>query len=156
MYTVSSLAKASGTSVDTVRYYSRLGLLPERGRTAGGHRYFDESAIERLQFIRGAQWFELRLDEIRELLEARDKGRCPCELTKSLLAQKVAAIDSERERLGHIRSVLGGLLTNPGDPGFNEAALSAGATCHTSRFREREYLIRRRAAVEGRLRDLSG
>ncbi|HEV2071017.1 MAG TPA: MerR family transcriptional regulator [Acidimicrobiales bacterium] len=63
---------------DTVRYYERLGLLPETGRTGGGHRYYDEAALERLRFIKGAQWFELRSDEIRELLELFDADGCAC------------------------------------------------------------------------------
>jgi DNA-binding transcriptional MerR regulator len=155
MYTVSTLAKAAGLSVDTVRYYSRLGLLPERGRTSGGHRYFDESAIERLQYIRGAQWFELRLEEIRELLDTSDSGGCPCERTKSLLEEKIAAIDSERERLDHIRTELARLLKNAGEPGFNQAAISAGANGH-ARYPERDTLVRRRAAIDRRLNELSG
>jgi len=45
--------------------YRRLGLLPETGRTGAGHRYYDEAALERHRFIKGAQWFELRLEQIR-------------------------------------------------------------------------------------------
>ena len=52
---VSELAGRAGISPDTVRYYGRLGLLPETGRTGAGHRYYDEAALERLRFIKGAQ-----------------------------------------------------------------------------------------------------
>ncbi|MBW3547944.1 MAG: MerR family transcriptional regulator [Actinobacteria bacterium] len=67
-----------------MRYYERLGLLPETGRTGGGPRYYDEAALERLRFIKGAQWFELRLDEIRELLELFDADGCACEHTRDV------------------------------------------------------------------------
>ena len=126
MYTVATLARAAGLSVDTVRYYTRLGLLPEAGRTRGGHRYFDEGAVARLQFIRGAQWFELRLDEIRALLMISDEGGCPCELTKSILERKIAAIDAQRLRLDEVRKVLSRLVENFGGDGFNNAVMSAG------------------------------
>ena len=135
MYSISTLAKAAGLSVDTVRYYARLGLLPERGRTSGGHRYFDESAIERLQFIRGAQWFELSLDEIRELLHTSDRGQCPCQLTKSILEQKVAAIEAQRQRLDGIRAALDRLLSQEGGEAFNQAAKSLGAGGSVTRRR---------------------
>lgn len=150
MYSVSTLATAAGLSVDTVRYYSRLGLLPERGRTAGGHRYFDESAIERLQFIRGAQWFELSLDEIREFLALSDSGQCPCELTKSLLERKIADIDAQRDRLDRVRGVLERLVANASGEVFNDAAMSAGASCHTTRSPIRTYALRRRTSVDHR------
>ncbi len=75
---VAELASRAGITPDTVRYYGRLGLLPETGRTAGGHRYYDDTALERLRFIKGAQWFELRLKEIRELLDVFDGEVCPC------------------------------------------------------------------------------
>ncbi len=127
MYNVSALAKAAGLSVDTVRYYARLGLLPEVGRTRGGHRYFDERAIDRLQFIKGAQWFDLRLDEIRHLLRVSDEGGADRSYTKSLLEQKIAAIDAQRDRLDHIRAVLGELVDNAGER-FNDIARSFGAT----------------------------
>jgi DNA-binding transcriptional MerR regulator len=126
MYNVSALAKAAGLSVDTVRYYSRLGLLPEAGRTSGGHRYFDERAIERIQFIRGAQWLDLRLDEIRDLLEASQDGDGATSFTKALLEQKLTAIDAQRDRLDRVRSVLDRVLGNVGER-FNEEVLSVGA-----------------------------
>ena len=145
MFTVSTLAKAAGLNVDTVRYYARLGLIRESGRTPGGHRYFDDGALQRVLFIRGAQWFDLRLDEIRELLEVSDNGDGASTLTQALLEQKIAAIDAQRQRLDRIRSVLSRLLDNAGS-GFNATAMLVGAS---NRRREperaREHLLRGRA-----------
>jgi len=156
MYSVSALAKAAGLSVDTVRYYIRLGLLPEAGRTRGGHRFFDERAVERIQFIKGAQWFELSLEEIRELVEITDEGGCACHLTKSLLQQKIAAIDAQRDRLDEVRSELARLLDDNTieHDGFNVAAMSVGAAFSNGGSSERERLLARRADVVRRLRAL--
>ena len=147
MFTVSSLAKASGLNVDTIRYYARLGLLREAGRTRGGHRYFDDSALERLQFIRGAQWFDLRLDEIRELLDVKDRDGCALDFTQSLLEQKICAIEAQRDRLDRVRSALRRLLDNGGAPGFGAAAMLMGASADPDTDFERELLIRRSAAM---------
>lgn len=113
--TVSELASRAGISPDTVRYYGRLGLLAETGRTEAGHRYYDESALERLRFIKGAQWFELHLEEIRELLEVFDAGACPCGHARDVLFRRIAAIDEQRSRLDEIRAALCRLLGE--DPG---------------------------------------
>lgn len=107
---VSELAARTGISPDSVRYYGRLGLLPETGRTAAGHRYYDESALERVRFIKGAQWFELSLEEIRELLAVFDEGACPCGHTRDVVLRRIAVIDEQRARLDEIRAALCRLL----------------------------------------------
>ena len=107
---VSELASRAGITPDTVRYYGRLGLLPETGRTAAGHRYYDDTALERLRFIKGAQWFELRLEEIGELLEVFDGEVCPCGHTREVVLRRIAAIDEQRARLDEIRGALCRLL----------------------------------------------
>jgi DNA-binding transcriptional MerR regulator len=103
---VSELAARSGITADTVRYYGRLGLLAETGRTRAGHRYYDESALERVRFIKGAQWFELSLEDIRELLEVFDDGACPCGHTRAVVLRRIAAIDEQRARLDEMRAAL--------------------------------------------------
>ena len=44
--TVSELAGEAGTSADAVRYYERIGLLPEPERTTSGYRQYDADAVE--------------------------------------------------------------------------------------------------------------
>lgn len=113
---VSQLAERAGISPDTVRYYGRVGLLPETGRTDAGHRFYDEAALDRLRFIKGAQWFELRLDEIRELLEVVDGEDCACGPTLEVVLRRIAAIDEQRARLDEIRAALCRLLGGEPDP----------------------------------------
>ena len=112
--TVSQLAERARISSDAVRYYGRLGLLPETGRTDGGHRFYDEAALERLRFIKGAQWLDLTLDEIRALLELWDRGACPCGPAAAVLRERIAAIDDQATRLQQMRRVLCAMLD--GDP----------------------------------------
>ena len=107
---VSDLATRAGITPDTVRYYGRMGLLPESGRTDAGHRYYDDAALDRLRFIKGAQWLELRLGEIRSLLELFDGGTCPCGPTRELVLRRIAEIDHQRARLDEIRATLCHLL----------------------------------------------
>jgi DNA-binding transcriptional MerR regulator len=107
---VSELAARAGITADTVRYYGRVGLLPETGRTPAGHRWYDDDALERLRFIKGAQWFELRLEEIRALLAAFEGEGCACGATADLVRRRIAAIDEQRERLDEMRAALTRLL----------------------------------------------
>ncbi len=101
---VSALAARVGVRPDTVRYYERAGLLPAPARTSAEHRRYDETAVDRLQFIQGAQRLGLRLREIRELLAVRDTGTCPCGTAADLLQQRLAEIDAEMARLSALRA----------------------------------------------------
>lgn len=107
---VSQLEEHAGISSGAVRCHGRLGLLRETGRTGGGHRYDDEAALERLRFIKGSQWLDLTLDEIRVLLELWDSGQCACGPASAVLRQRIAAIDDQAARLQQMRRVLGAML----------------------------------------------
>jgi DNA-binding transcriptional MerR regulator len=102
--TVSKLAEQAGTSADTVRYYERIGLLPETERSASGYRLYGEEAVERLRFIKRAQRFGLRLEAIAELLDIRQRGLCPCGHTRRLLEARVAELDEEMSSLARLRA----------------------------------------------------
>lgn len=108
--TVSRLANQVGTSPDTLRYYERIGLLPAPERSASGYRLYDGSAVDRVNFIKRAQRFGLRLDDIRELLEIKERGLCPCGHTRALLETRVAHLDEERAALGRLRDEIQHML----------------------------------------------
>jgi DNA-binding transcriptional MerR regulator len=101
---VGELAAAVGVSADTLRSYTRTGLVPSPARTASGYRAYGPEAIERLRFIQGCQRLGLRLADIRDLLAVRDTGACPCEPAEELLRRRIAEIDAELARLAALRA----------------------------------------------------
>jgi DNA-binding transcriptional MerR regulator len=103
---VSDVAGRVGLTPATIRYYERLGLLPTPERTSSGYRQYDEEVTDRLRFIKGAQRFGLRLEEIRELLDIQARGQCPCGHTQELLRTRVAEVDEEIGRLKNLRTDL--------------------------------------------------
>jgi DNA-binding transcriptional MerR regulator len=105
-HTISVLADSFGLTTDTVRYYERLGLLPAPQRSRAGYRLYDEEAGERLQFIKGAQRMGLRLGDIKELLDVRDRGQCPCGHTQTLVQRRLAEVDDEIKQLTGLRRQL--------------------------------------------------
>ena len=73
---MSQLARLAGVAPDTVRYYGRIGLLPERERSEAGYRRFDAGQADRIRFIRAAQRLGLRLAEVGEQLQiSRERVR---------------------------------------------------------------------------------
>jgi DNA-binding transcriptional MerR regulator len=112
LLTVAALAKRTGMSPDTIRYYERIGLLAPPARTAAGYRQYAETEIDRLQFVQGAQRLGLRLREIRDLLAVRDTGVCPCEPAETMLRRRIVEIDAELRRLTALKGDLVEMVEN--------------------------------------------
>ncbi len=115
-YTVSKLADRVGTSADALRYYERIGLLPEPDRSPSGYRLYGEDAVERVRFIKRAQRFGLRLEAIGELLEIRERGACPCGHTRLLLERRLAEIDEEMGALARLRADIAHMVDELPEP----------------------------------------
>lgn len=72
--TIGRLARASGLSVETIRYYEREGILPEPARTPANYRLYAAESVERLHFVRRAKSLGFSLAEIRTLLALQQGG----------------------------------------------------------------------------------
>ncbi len=72
------LARASGVSVETIRYYERIGLMTAPPRTPGGHRAYEADHLRRLTFIRRGRELGFTLEDIRELLLIADQSGPVC------------------------------------------------------------------------------
>ena len=108
--TVSKLADRVGVSPETVRYYERIGLLPEPDRSESGYRLYGDDAVQRLRLIKHAQRFGLRLEEVGELLQIRERGLCPCGHTRRLLERRVTELDEQIAALTTLRGDIGRIL----------------------------------------------
>lgn len=86
---ISTLAKQADVPVKTIRYYEDVGLFPKPRRTASGYRLYTPDTADRLVFIKKAQHLGLRLDEIKEILELADRGRCPCGHVQTFLKTRL-------------------------------------------------------------------
>ncbi len=66
-----------GLSLRTVRFYEEAGLVIPVARTAGGFRLYDDESIARLRLIMQMKPLGFTLDEMRLLIEARDRIDAP-------------------------------------------------------------------------------
>lgn len=96
----------------TIRYYEKIGILPNPARTESGYRTYTERSIERLEFIRRAKALNLRLDEIKEILVLYDKGQAPCVRTRAFISNKIAEIEAKVADLTNLKAKLQKILTS--------------------------------------------
>jgi DNA-binding transcriptional MerR regulator len=107
---IGEVAEQTGVTTKTLRYYERIGLLPDADRTPSGYRSYGPDAVERVRFIRDAQATGLSLTEIQSILELRAEGHGSCEHTRSLLHRHLEEIDAQIERLQTARRELDRLV----------------------------------------------
>lgn len=76
--TIGKLAAATGTKVETIRYYEQIGLLPAPTRSAANYRTYEGNHLRRLSFIRRARDLGFSIDQVRELLGLADRRDQSC------------------------------------------------------------------------------
>lgn len=115
---IGELAKRSGLSASTIRFYERAGLLKAVERRANGYRTFPAEAVLTLDLIATAQKAGFSLDEIRSLLP-RDLRSWEHGALVEALRRKVADIEALQSRLAQSKArlvaVLADIESKPGD-----------------------------------------
>jgi len=75
---IGALSKHTGTNIETIRYYERVGLLPAPARSSGGYRLYRTEHLKRLNFVRRARALGFSIGEVRTLLRLADERKRPC------------------------------------------------------------------------------
>jgi MerR family redox-sensitive transcriptional activator SoxR len=95
--TIGEVARRAGVAASSIRYYERIGLLPEPDRLKGQRRY-DADVLGKLGFIGVAQSAGFKLREIKELIEGVDGADGMGEQMRSLSTRKLGEVDALLER----------------------------------------------------------
>ena len=95
--TIGEVARRAGVATSSIRYYERIGLLPEPDRERGQRRY-DADVLGKLGFIGVAQSAGFKLREIKELIEGVDGANGLSEPMRSLSSQKLGEVEALLER----------------------------------------------------------
>lgn len=103
---VGRLAAAGGCTVQTVRYYERIGLLPAPARSAGNQRLYAPAAAERLAFIRHARELGFPVEAVRDLLRLSDDPDRPCEDADRIARTHLADVERRMARLIALKAEL--------------------------------------------------
>lgn len=106
------LAKRTGLSAATIRYYEDSGILPVPSRIANGYRMYSEDYLVKIKFIKDTKSLGYSLKEIQEVLHML-KQEMDAETLKSLVRNKIVEIDEKINSLKDIQAMLGGLLQTP-------------------------------------------
>jgi len=95
--TIGQIAADAGVNASAIRYYERLGVLPQPERRSGQRRYSHET-LRRLAIIDIAKRAGFTLDDARSLVAAHDEGRPAHRQVRDLAQRKLPEVDALIER----------------------------------------------------------
>ncbi|WP_328187940.1 MerR family transcriptional regulator [Marinobacter sp. OP 3.4] len=100
---VSELAKAAEVNPDTVRFYTREGLLNPTRNPDNNYQQYDAEDLRRLRFARKARQLGFSLPEIRAILEQADEHHSPCPMVRDVFEDRLASVEREIAELQQLR-----------------------------------------------------
>ncbi|MFL1486108.1 MerR family transcriptional regulator [Marinobacter sp. LN3S78] len=108
---VSELAKAAEVNPDTVRFYTREGLLNPTRNPDNNYQQYDAEDLRRLRFARKARQLGFSLPEIRAILEQADEHHSPCPMVRDVFEDRLASVEREIAELQQLRERMRSALT---------------------------------------------
>jgi DNA-binding transcriptional MerR regulator len=101
---IGELARRSGVSIDTIRFYERRGVLPAPARRPSGYRTYTPATVERIILARTLQGLGFTLDEVSSALRAHDRGGATCQSERWRIEAALARIDQRLAELTALRT----------------------------------------------------
>ncbi len=110
MMNISIASRAAGLPVKTVRYYADIGLVRAPVRSNAGYRIYDDTAVQRLVFVRRAREFGFSVDECRELLGLYENHQRASADVKRIAERRLEEIGRKQRELQSLRDELARLV----------------------------------------------
>ncbi len=100
---VNELAKRTGVSADTVRFYTRQGLLHPARDPQNSYQLYDHSDLQRLNFVQKARKLGFSLKDIQAILHESQEQHSPCPMVREMFEDKLEEISRKIEELQALR-----------------------------------------------------
>jgi DNA-binding transcriptional MerR regulator len=107
---IGELARITGISPKTIRYWEEIGVIPHPPRNASGYRIYTPQYVELLSFVLKAKSLGFSLGEIKEIVQIRLSGNEPCQKVVEKISEKIEEIEREIRILNEKKKALEELL----------------------------------------------
>ena len=103
---IGELARACDCPVETIRYYERIGLLPQAARLENGYRSYEALHEKWLHFILRSRQLGFSQDEVRQLTDLAHQKRPACADVHELLEEHVNDVRMRIKELQRLQRAL--------------------------------------------------
>jgi len=124
---VAELANELETTTDTVRYYTRMGLL-KPNKSINGYKFYSQKEVSRLKFILSARHLGFSVSDIKQILGEADDGKSACPLVRSLIKERLEETEKQFQAMLELREKMNSALNNWEQ--MEDKAPSAHMVCH--------------------------
>lgn len=107
---IGALARRTGTNIETIRFYERIGILVEPRRADNGRRLYDEGQVEQLAFVRRTRALGFSLDEVRALLALAASRNVDCSEVKGMARRHLDEVTAKIADLVTMQAALAKLV----------------------------------------------
>lgn len=115
MLTIGKLSRATGITVEAIRFYEKQGLIAAPDRTSAGYRQYPEETVRRVRFIQQAKDAGFTLKEVGELLTLKQSSRDTCAQVRKRAELKLDDVERRLAELGRVHDALSSLVTRCGN-----------------------------------------
>lgn len=92
---VTELARRAGTTADTVRHYTDLGLLRPTRNPRNRYREYGREDRQRLDFILQARGLGFTLEDVQRILSEAESGQSPCADVRTMIERRLHEVETE-------------------------------------------------------------
>ena len=101
---VSQLAKRLNVAPDTVRFYTRIGLILPKVNVQNGYKEYSNLDLQRLNFIFSARQLGFSVKDIEKILAEADSGRSSCPIVRDLVEKRLKETEEKFQQMVALRS----------------------------------------------------
>lgn len=101
-FTIGELSRLTDVNIETIRYYEKIGIMPNPPRNSSGYRIYSAPHFERLSFVRRSRELGFSQPEVRKLLTLVDEHTYTCAEVKEMATRQLSNV---RDRIKDLRKL---------------------------------------------------
>ena len=105
-FTIGELSKRTDVNIETIRYYEKIGIMPNPPRNSSGYRIYSAPHLERLSFIRRGRELGFSQAEVRKLLTLVDEHQFTCTEVREMTVKQRLTVRNKIKDLRKLEQAL--------------------------------------------------
>ena len=110
-FTIGELSRLTQVKIETIRYYEKIGIMPNPPRSSGGYRMYSTPHLERLSFVRRSRELGFSQPEVRKLLTLVDEHKYTCAEVREMTARHLLTVRNKIKDLRKLQKALANMVS---------------------------------------------
>ncbi len=110
-FTIGELSRLTQVGSETIRYYEKIGIMPNPPRNSSGYRIYSTPHLERLSFVRRSRELGFSQPEVRKLLTLVDEHKYTCAEVREMTAMHLSTVRNKIKDLRKLEKALANMVS---------------------------------------------